>query len=42
MVSDMIMATLDGIWRDWMRRRDQSSTQNALAACMDYARLKLT
>ncbi len=42
MVSDMIMATLDGIWLDWMRRRDQVSTQNALLACLDYARLKLS
>ena len=42
MVSDMIMVALDGIWLDWMRRRDQTSTQNALLACMDYARLKLT
>lgn len=41
-VQDMIMATLDGIWLDWMRRRDEVSTQNALLACMDYARLKLT
>jgi TetR/AcrR family transcriptional regulator, transcriptional repressor of bet genes len=41
-VSDMIMATLDGIWLDWIRRRDQSSTQNALLACLDYACLKLT
>jgi TetR/AcrR family transcriptional regulator, transcriptional repressor of bet genes len=41
-VSDMIMASLDGIWLDWMRRRNQTSTQNALIACMDYARLKLT
>ena len=42
MVSDLIMATLDGIWLDWMRRRDQTSTENALLACLDYARLKLT
>ena len=41
-VSDMIMATLDGIWLDWMRRRNQISTQNALLACMDYAKLTLT
>lgn len=41
-VQDMIMATLDGIWLDWMRRRDHRSTQNALSACLDYAQLKLT
>jgi TetR/AcrR family transcriptional repressor of bet genes len=41
-VQDLIMAALDGIWLDWMRRRDTVSTQNALLACMDYACLKLT
>ncbi len=41
-VSDLIMATLDGLWLDWMRRRDQSAVQNGLAACLDYARSKLT
>jgi AcrR family transcriptional regulator len=41
-VQDMIMAALDGIWLDWMRRRNEASAQNALMACMDYARLKLT
>lgn len=41
-VCDMIMATLDGIWLDWMRRRDHGATQNALLACLDYAKLKLT
>jgi AcrR family transcriptional regulator len=41
-VQDMIMATLDGIWLDWIRRQDEVSTQNALLACLDYARLKLT
>ena len=40
--SDLIMATLDGIWLDWMRRRNQLSTQNALLACMDHARMSLT
>lgn len=41
-VSDLIMATLDGLWLDWMRRRDQGSTASGLQACLDYARLKLT
>ncbi len=41
-VSDLVMATLDGIWLDWMRRRDQISTQNALAACMEYAKMSLS
>ena len=42
MVLDMIMAALDGIWLDWMRRRNQTSTQNALLACMAFARMSLT
>lgn len=41
-VSDMVMATLDGIWLDWMRRRDQISTQNALMACLEYAHMVLS
>ena len=42
MVSDLIMAALDGIWLDWMRRRNQTSTQNALRACMSFAQSSLT
>ena len=42
LVCDLIMATLDGSWLDWMRRRDHGATLNALRACLDYARLKLT
>ncbi len=41
-VSDLIMATLDGIWLDWMRRRDATSVQNALLACLTYAQTRLT
>ncbi|MEO6298505.1 MAG: TetR family transcriptional regulator C-terminal domain-containing protein [Paracoccaceae bacterium] len=41
-VSDLIMATLDGLWLDWMRRRDQSAVQNVLTACLNYATAKLS
>lgn len=41
MVSDLIMATLDGLWLDWMRRRDAKAVQNGLAACVLFARLRL-
>jgi AcrR family transcriptional regulator len=41
MVSDLIMATLDGLWLDWMRRRDPQSVQNGLEACVLFARLRL-
>lgn len=41
-VSDLIMATLDGIWLDWMRRRNQTSAQNARLACLNCARTSLT
>ena len=37
-VSDTIMATLDGLWLDWMRRRDASAVQNGLALCEFLAR----
>jgi AcrR family transcriptional regulator len=41
MVSDLIMATLDGLWLDWMRRRDPQAVQNGLEACVLFARLRL-
>lgn len=41
MVSDLIMATLDGLWLDWMRRRDAKAVQNGLHACVLFARLRL-
>ncbi len=36
--SDAIMAMLDGLWLDWMRRSDQTAIDNGLAACMAIAR----
>lgn len=41
MVSDLIMATLDGLWLDWLRRRDAKAVQNGLEACVLFARLRL-
>lgn len=41
MVSDLIMATLDGLWLDWMRRRDETAVKNGLEACVLFARLRL-
>ena len=41
MVSDLIMATLDGLWLDWMRRRDEQAVKNGLEACVLFARLRL-
>jgi TetR/AcrR family transcriptional repressor of bet genes len=41
MVSDLIMATLDGLWLDWMRRRDENAVKNGLEACVLFARLRL-
>lgn len=33
-VSDTIMATLDGLWLDWMRRQDSQAIENALGTLM--------
>ncbi len=41
MVSDLIMATLDGLWLDWMRRRDGQAVRNGLEGCVLFARLRL-
>lgn len=41
-VSDLIMATLDGLWLDWLRRGEAEAVRNTLAGCLDFARAKLT
>ncbi len=41
MVADLVMATLDGLWLDWMRRRDDGAVANGLEACVLFARLRL-
>lgn len=41
-VTDAIMATLDGLWLDWVRRRDSTAVRNGLAACVLLARTVLS
>ena len=41
MVSDLIMATLDGLWLDWMRRQDPQAITNGLDAVVLFARFRL-
>jgi AcrR family transcriptional regulator len=40
-VADAIMALLDGLWLDVLRRGDMTSVENALQACLDLARMRL-
>jgi TetR/AcrR family transcriptional repressor of bet genes len=40
-VADMIMATLDGLWLDWLRRGDMEAVKNGLDGCVLFARLRL-
>ncbi len=40
-VADMIMATLDGLWLDWLRRQDPDAVSNGLDGCVLFARLRL-
>lgn len=36
-IADAIMALLDGLWLDWMRRGDLQAVTNGLQACLDMA-----
>ena len=38
-LTDTIMATLDGLWLDWMRRRDRQAVENGLAVILELATL---
>lgn len=40
-VADLIMATLDGLWLDWLRRGDEAAVRNGLEGCVLFARLRL-
>lgn len=40
-VADLIMATLDGLWLDWLRRGDLQAVKNGLDGCVLFARLRL-
>ncbi|MCL4068288.1 TetR family transcriptional regulator [Pseudomonas sp. GX19020] len=34
LLTDTLMATLDGLWLDWMRRRDDAGIRHGLKGCM--------
>lgn len=40
-LTDTLMATLDGLWLDWMRRRDEAGLRNGLTGCMALVRALL-
>ena len=41
LLTDTLMAALDGLWLDWMRRRDAAGVQNGLEGCMVLIRTLL-
>ena len=41
-LSDTIMATLDGLWLDWMRRRDRTAVENGLRVLLELVQLQLS
>lgn len=41
LLTDTLMATLDGLWLDWMRRRDEAGIRNGLQGCLDLVRALL-
>ena len=41
-VCDVVMATLDGLWLDWMRRRDRSAVDRGLELVRKLATLELS
>ena len=41
-VCDVVMATLDGLWLDWMRRRDRSAVDRGLELVQKLATLELS
>ena len=41
-VCDVVMATLDGLWLDWMRRGDRASITRGLEMCQKLAALELS
>ena len=41
MVADTVMAALDGLWLDWMRRRDRDALERGLGGCERLIRLCL-
>ncbi len=41
-VCDVVMATLDGLWLDWMRRRDRAAVNRGLELVQKLATLELS
>lgn len=41
LLTDTLMATLDGLWLDWMRRRDEAGIRRGLAGCKALVRAVL-
>jgi AcrR family transcriptional regulator len=39
-LADTIIATLDGLWLDWMRRRDRQAVQHGLTVIEDLIRIE--
>ncbi|MFO1203660.1 MAG: TetR family transcriptional regulator C-terminal domain-containing protein [Tabrizicola sp.] len=39
-LTDLVMTTLDGLWLDWMRRRDAAAVDNALGLIEDLVRVQ--
>lgn len=40
-LTDAVMALLDGLWLDVLRRGDPDAVENGIGACMDLARTRL-
>jgi AcrR family transcriptional regulator len=41
MVADMIMATYDGLWLDYLRRGNEIALKNGIEGCLLFARMRL-
>ncbi len=41
-VADLIMAALDGLWLDHLRRRDAAAVENVLRLCLELAETRLS
>lgn len=41
-VADLVMAALDGLWLDWMRRHDAGAIENGLGLCLRLAASELS
>jgi len=41
MVETMVLATIDGLWRDYMRHQDTEAIDAVLEACAQFAKMRL-